>query len=111
MSSGDDGRSGLSGFPELDKLVHEPARLMILATLFVLDAADFLFLMKETGLTQGNLSSHISKLEQAGYIHVEKGFLGKRPQTMLKLTDAGRRALNRYRKQVQGLLDDLMQNE
>ena len=68
----------------IDKLIHEPARLQLVASLYVVDAADFVFLLRQTGLTGGNVSSHMSKLEEAGYVDVEKGFVGKRPQTVLR---------------------------
>ena len=77
---------------EIDKLVHEPARLKLLAQLFVVESADFLFLMRQTGLTQGNVSGHLTKLEQATYIKIKKGYVGKRPQTMISLTTKGRKA-------------------
>jgi DNA-binding MarR family transcriptional regulator len=84
----------------LDRVVHEPARLMILAHLYVAQKADFLYLLRQTGLTQGNLSSHIAKLEGAGYIFVEKTFEGKMPKTMLRLTQQGRKAFQSYRQTV-----------
>jgi DNA-binding MarR family transcriptional regulator len=85
---------------EIDRLIHEPARLMIVAYLYVVESADFLFLMHQTGLTHGNLSSHMSKLESAGYIEVVKEFVDKKPHTMLRLTDAGRDAFGAYRKKM-----------
>jgi DNA-binding transcriptional ArsR family regulator len=91
----------------LDRLIHEPARLLIVALLTVVESADFTFLMQQTGLTWGNLSSHMSKLEEAGYIEVEKTFKGKRPNTMLRLTETGRDAFRAYRLAMKGLLDDL----
>jgi len=92
---------------DIDRLIHEPARLMIVATLFVVEKADFLFLMRQTGLTQGNLSSHMNKLEAAGYIDVEKTFRGKRPHTVLRMTDAGRAAFAEYRARMEQVLGDL----
>ncbi len=92
---------------DVDRLIHEPARLKLMALLYVLDSADFTFLMAQTGMTWGNLSAHMSKLEKAGYIEVVKTFKGKRPNTMLSLTDAGRRAFQTYRQQMQRLLDNL----
>ena len=68
---------------EIDRIIHEPARLIIMAHLYVVGSADFLFLMQQTGLTFGNLSSHMSKLEQAGFISVEKEFVDRKPHTML----------------------------
>jgi DNA-binding MarR family transcriptional regulator len=97
----------LQPIANLDRLIHEPARLMILAVLYVVESADFTFLMRQTGLTWGNLSSHMSKLEEAGYIEVEKTFKGKRPNTMLRLTDEGRAAFRDYRHSLKQVLDDL----
>ena len=89
---------------EIDRLIHEPARLLIMAHLYVVEAADFLYLMNQTGLTFGNLSSHMTRLEEAGYIEVEKSFVDKRPNTRLSLTDAGRKAFEEYRRNMRGLL-------
>jgi DNA-binding transcriptional ArsR family regulator len=94
-------------FAEIDRLVHEPARLTILAHLYVVESADFLFLMRQTGLTWGNLSSHLSKLEAAGYIEIEKKFKGKKPSTMLRITSKGRNAFLDYRKSMKHALDQL----
>lgn len=91
----------------LDRVIHEPSRLMILALLHPLDAADFLFLLRETGLTRGNLSAHMSKLEEAGYVKVEKGFRGKIPQTTYSLTEEGRGAYQRYREQMRRAVESL----
>jgi DNA-binding MarR family transcriptional regulator len=91
---------------DIDRLIHEPARLAILSLLFVIERADFLFVMGQTGLTRGNLSSHISKLEAAGYVEVEKGFKGKRPRTTLRMTQAGRSAFQAYRAQIESLLTE-----
>ena len=96
-----------SGFSEIDRLVHEPARLMLMAVLYVIDSADFTFLMNQTGMTWGNLSAHMSKLEEAGYIEVEKSFKGKRPNTMLRLTPQGRAAFQSYRSTMKQVLDNL----
>ena len=92
---------------DIDRLIHEPARLMILALLYVVESADFVFLMHQTGLTWGNLSSHMSKLEEAGYIEIEKEFVGKKPRTMLRLTDEGRVAFQEYRQSMKQVLDHL----
>jgi len=101
------GEAVFGGLRDLDRLVHEPARLMILAYLFVTDSADFVFLARQTGLTLGNLSSHVSKLEEAGYVEVEKSFRGKRPHTLLRLTHDGRAAFARYRNRLTRVLDEL----
>lgn len=89
---------------ELDRLIHEPARLMIVALLYTVAKADFLFLQHETGLSKGNLSVHLSKLEQAGYVHIEKTYRGKLPLTVCTLTDAGRSAFQQYRTYLHQLV-------
>ena len=91
----------------VDRVVHEPGRLMVLACLSVVTRADYLYVMRETGLTQGNLSSHLAKLEAAGYVSVEKTFVGKVPRTVLSLTDRGRAALGAYRDRLLGVLSHL----
>ena len=91
----------------VDKLIHEPARFALLACLYVVESADFVFLLRQTGLTGGNVSSHMSKLEQAGYVEVEKRFRGKRPCTMIRLTEEGRAAFRKYRSTMQQTLSDL----
>ena len=75
---------------ELDRMIHEPARLAVMALLYSAEEADFLFLLRESGLTKGNLQSHLARLEEGGYIAIEKGFFGKIPHTVCKLTPAGR---------------------
>jgi DNA-binding transcriptional ArsR family regulator len=95
------------GVSDIDKIIHEPARLMIMANLFVLESADFLFLLNRMGLSFGNLSSHMKKLEDAGYIEVVKEFVGRKPHTMLRLTDEGRAAFIEYRRRMGEFLGDL----
>jgi DNA-binding MarR family transcriptional regulator len=107
MSSDDKSVSSTGGGQEIDKLIHEPARLMIMANLYVIESADFTYLMRQTGLTWGNLSSHMTKLEEVGYIEVTKEFKGKRPNTMLKLTKKGREAFKGYRNQILEILAGL----
>ena len=97
----------LQAIADIDRIIHEPARLMILALLYVVESGDFTFLMRQTGLTWGNLSSHLSKLEEAGYVEVEKEFIGKKPHTMLHLTGQGRAAFQEYRQRIKQVLDDL----
>ncbi len=89
---------------DIDRVIHEPARLQIMATLYVVDSADFLFLMRLTGFTFGNLSSHMSKLEKAGYIEVVKDFVEKKPHTMLRLTFEGKAAFKSYRQRMNNFL-------
>lgn len=89
---------------DVDRTIHEPARLMIVAILSAADKADFLYLLQATGLTKGNLSSHLARLEEAGYVEIEKMFVGKTPRTMCHLTEAGRAALDAYRRQMQAVI-------
>jgi DNA-binding transcriptional ArsR family regulator len=89
---------------ELDRVIHEPARLLLVALLAAVKEADFLWLQRESGLTKGNLSSHLAKLEEAGYVDVQKTFKGKIPLTMLRLTRAGKGAFDGYKKKMNGLL-------
>lgn len=100
---GDDRQS----FTDIDRIIHEPARLMILAYLSVVESADFLFLERQTGLTRGNLSSHLSKLEKAGYVSISKEFIDKIPRTLLQLTPEGSEAFRIYRRNMRQVLDDL----
>lgn len=87
----------------LDRRVHDPARLSILTALASCERADFLFLLRITGLTKGNLSSHLSKLEEAGLVEIEKRFLDKKPQTLVRLSGAGRQAIESYWKEMEEL--------
>jgi len=107
MSSKKEGGETQSPIMEIDKLIHEPARLMIIAHLYVVESADFLFLMRQTGLTFGNLSSHLSKLEKADYVKIKKEFVGKKPRTMLKLTKKGKEAFLTYRKNMKQVFKGL----
>lgn len=95
----------LRSLTELDRLIHEPARLLIVTILSTVASADFLFLQRETGLTKGNLSAHLSRLENAGYVKIEKTFKGKLPLTVCKLTSAGQKALKAYRDQLQNFME------
>jgi DNA-binding transcriptional ArsR family regulator len=92
---------------EVDRLIHEPARLMIVAILHAVESADFLYLQRETGLTKGNLSSHLSKLEEAGYVEIEKTYQGKLPLTICRLTGKGRAAFEVYRRHMKKFVERL----
>ncbi len=94
----------LQNLSELDRVIHEPARLMLVALLSSVESADFLFLLKESGLTKGNLSVHLSRLEEAGYLRAEKTFQGKVPHTEYSLTARGKTAFNEYRKQLDPII-------
>ena len=107
MATAKAGKEDLHPLADIDRVIHAPARLMVLTYLYVVESAEFIFLMRLTGLTWGNLSSHLSKLEEAGYVAVEKEFRGKKPHTMLRLTDKGRAAFREYRQSMKQVLDDL----
>ena len=87
----------------LDRVIHEPARLMITAVLYATSEADFLYLQRECGLTQGNLSSHLSKLEDAGYVEIEKTFKGKCTLTICRLTFTGKMAFETYARTMRAV--------
>ena len=96
----DEGHETIPDLTTLDRVIHEPARLTILAVLYVVESADFLFLLRQTGLTRGNLSSHLSKLEATGYVIIEKMFVDKIPRTLMHLTAEGKTAFETYRAQM-----------
>ncbi len=87
----------------LDRVIHEPARLTLMALLYGAEEADFLYLLGESGLTRGNLASHMAKLEEARYVTVQKEFVGRIPRTVYRLTPAGRVAFRRYRQELRRL--------
>lgn len=91
-------KSGVRQISDVDRIIHEPARLMIVSLLYALKEADFVFLQRESQLTRGNLSSHLVRLEEAGYVKIEKTFRGKIPLTVCSLTRAGRTAFEAYRQ-------------
>jgi len=97
----------LQALTEIDRMIHEPARLLILAYLYLTEAADFVFMMRQTGLTKGNLSSHMNKLEEVGYIEVTKEFVDRKPHTLLRITNAGQAALQTYRHNMEQVLNHL----
>ena len=92
---------------DIDQVIHAPARLMVLSYLYVVESADFIYLRQLTGLTWGNLSTHLSKLEESGYVAIEKGYRGKKPHTEIRLTEQGRAAFREYKRSMQQVLDDL----
>lgn len=92
---------------DVNRLIHEPARLIIITILYTVESADFLFLVRETGLTKGNLGSHLAKLEEAGYVRIEKTYRGKVPQTICCLTEEGRVAFREYRKRVKRAIESM----
>jgi len=98
----------LQPIADLDRAIHSPARMMIVAYLAAVDSADFIFLMNQVGLTRGNLSSHLNTLEDAGYISIKKEFVEKVPRTLIRLTDEGREAVQTYREQMRTIIDELL---
>jgi DNA-binding HxlR family transcriptional regulator len=96
--------AGVRNIGEIDRVVHEPGRLMIVALLSAVKQADFVYLQHETALNKGTLSSHLSRLEEAGYVSIEKTFQGKIPRTLLQLTAAGRTAFEKYRRDLKRVL-------
>ncbi len=99
--------SDLDDVKSLDPVLHAPARLMIAALLYPVASADFVFLLRETGLSKGNLATHLARLEAAGYIVVTKGYEGRVPHTDYALTQGGRHAFRTYREQMRRALDRL----
>ena len=95
----------LSAIEDIDRTVHSPARLMILSCLAVVKVADFTFLLNQTGLTRGNLSVNLGKLEEAGYVSIRKAFVDRIPRTLIRLTAKGRRALKAYAARMQLVID------
>jgi len=102
------GKERLQPIAEIDRTIHAPARLTILAFLSVVESADFTFLMNQTGLTRGNLSSHLQKLEEAGYISIEKEFVDRVPRTLIRLTENGRSAIQSYRDTMRQVVEQLL---
>ncbi len=88
-------------------MIHEPARLVLVAHLYGVEGADLVFLMQTTALTWENLSSHLAKLEASGYVEIRKDFVERKPHTMVRLTSAGRAAFDAYRRQMRALFADL----
>lgn len=97
----------IESLAEIDQLVHAPARLMVMTYLYVVESIDFVYLKRITGLSWGNLSTHLTKLEEGGYLRLEKTFVDKKPHTMISLTDEGRKAFREYKDGMQEMLGNL----
>ena len=91
---------------DIDKIIHVPSRLIILSYLRFVKSADLIFFKRKTTLTWGNLSTHSSKLEEAGYIKITKIFRGKKPVTILKITEEGISAFEKYKSMMQDVLGE-----
>lgn len=89
---------------EIDRIIHEPARLNIMLYLYVVEKADFVYLVHKTGLTKGNLSVHLQKLEQSGYVEILKEFVNRIPHTLIRLTSRGRNAFEQYKENIISIL-------
>lgn len=92
-------------YPKIDRLIHEPSRYNIMAILYVVSRAEYLFVMNQTEMTSGNLTAHVAKLEKAGYLFIQKKFVRKKPKTFLSLTPQGRKAFEAYRDSLKKLVD------
>ena len=92
---------------DINQVIHAPARLRILALLYVVTSLDYVFLKNQTELSWGNLATHLKKLDGAGYISIQKGYQGKKPHSKIQLTSQGRKAFRDYKKSLQQVLDDL----
>ncbi len=99
----------LPKFSEEDKFIHQSARLRLISLLYVIEEADYVFLKNQTGLTWGNLSSHMERLEEKGFVDVKKEFKGKKPQTTAKLNEYGKKAFEAYRQKIK-MMDKLLKN-
>ncbi len=108
MSQNNPDNQHLQKVDEIDRTVHSPTRLKILIVLAAVVNADFTFLVRSTGLTRGNLSANLRKLEEAGYVTLEKGYANRVPRTLVELTTDGRSALRTYNENMRTVLDDLL---
>lgn len=108
MTFSDVRQDDLQPIADIDRAIHAPARLMILALLAAVESADFTFLLTQTGLTRGNLASHLGKLEEVGYITVTKEFVDRVPRTLYRLSEAGRTAVSTYRDNMQQVVSLLV---
>ena len=108
MSEHESSQEELQPISDIDPLIHAPTRLKIMAYLSIVESADFTFLMRQTGLTRGNLSVNLRKLEQAGYVSITKEFVDRIPRTLIRLTGEGRQAIQIYRENMQTVLNDLL---
>jgi DNA-binding MarR family transcriptional regulator len=107
MEENETGNLAVKTLADIDPIIHAPARLMVLTYLYVVESIDFVFLKRVTELSWGNLSAHLSKLEEAGYIAIEKTFQDKKPNTMIRLTDLGRKSFREYKDNLESVLASL----
>ena len=107
MADQKEGNIDVNKLTDIDPLVHAPARLMVMTYLYVVDSLDFVYLKRVTGLSWGNLSTHLTKLEEAGYVRMKKSFQDKKPKTMIQLTKKGRKAFRTYKDEMQQVLGEI----
>jgi DNA-binding MarR family transcriptional regulator len=107
MDEGQRNNQGLQQLAEIDPLIHSPARLMVMTYLYLVENIDYVYLKRVTGLSWGNLSKHLTKLEEAGYVGTEKTFENKKPKTTIWLTETGREAFQKYKDNLQDVFDSL----
>lgn len=108
MAAIEPGNDSLQRIEDLDRTIHAPTRLKIMACLAVVQRADFNYLLHQTGLTRGNLSPNLRKLEEAKYVSIKKEFVDNKPRTLIHLTGEGHAALQTYRESMQSVLDELL---
>jgi DNA-binding MarR family transcriptional regulator len=108
MPTNEPDKDNLQRIEDIDRTIHAPTRLKIMACLSVVESSDFTFLMRQTGLTRGNLSPNLRKLEDADYVSIKKEFVDRVPRTLIRLTDKGRIALQTYRESMQSVLNELL---
>ena len=107
MADQKDGNIDVSKLTEIDPLIHAPARLMVMTYLYVVESLDFVYLKRVTDLSWGNLSTHLTKLDDAGYVRMKKSFQAKKPKTMIQLTERGRKAFRNYKDEMQQVLGEI----
>jgi len=92
---------------DINHIIHTPIRLMIMMYLYTVESVDYVFLRRMTNLTWGSLATHINKLEEANYIEVDKGYRGKKPHSMIRMTEQGRNAFKEYKDRMEGVFSSI----
>ena len=102
-----EGHRGLKRLEEIDPVIHSPTRLKVMTYLYLVENIDFVYLKRVSDLSWGNLSKHLTKLEEAGYVVMEKTFENKKPKTLIWLSDEGREAFQQYKENLQQIFEGL----
>ncbi len=105
MKNKDFNKKRLESVSKLNKAIHEPSRLLVITILSMVEETDFLFMLSQTGLTKGNLSAQLIKLEKAGLVVIKKEFFEKVPRTILKISEQGIKELEEYKKNISLVLE------